>query len=126
MRPPSGGGVTRRLLVERLRLHGHLKAAVVARENAEVARRLLHEKEGHMTCRTLDGGSLKPTARDQWGGYARVLWILLQERERVAAGDNSATEMPIPIWVALTDPITTSRATEIVLTKFTTTETTVR
>ena len=40
-------------------------------------------------------------------------WILLQERERVAAGGSSATEMRIPSWIALTDPSTTSMATKM-------------
>ena len=91
MRPPSGGGVARRLLVERLRLHGHLKAAAVARENAELYRRLLPvkaergraEKDGYVTRRTLGGGLQSvptPTAREQCGGYARRQCIPLQQR----------------------------------------------
>jgi hypothetical protein len=69
MRPPSGGGVTRQLFRERMRLYVHLEAAIVARENAEMSLRFLRMKakngcewwqanaEGHMAHRTLDVGS---------------------------------------------------------------------
>ena len=111
MRPPSGGGVTRGLYRERMRLHGHLEAAMVTRLNAELSRRLLweeggwrlrvvaSERRGHMAPRAVKAGSRgaeTPTAREEWGGYARREWLFLLERERVADGQSSATEMPIP------------------------------
>ena len=58
-------------------------------------------------------GAETPTAREEWGGYAQREWVLLLERERIAEGASSATEMPIPSWIALTDPTTTSEATEM-------------
>ena len=118
----------RGLYSERLRLHGHLQAAMVTRLNAEVSRRLLWEKEDggcewwqvtakdHMAPRAVKAGSRgaeTPTAREKWGGYAQKEWLFLLERERVADGQSSATEMPIPTWMALETATSVSLATEM-------------
>ena len=120
--------MTRGLYRERMRLHGHLEAAMITRLNAELSRRLLWKKEDggcewwqanaedHMAPRAVKAGSRgaeTPTAREEWGGYARREWLLLLERERVADGQSSATEMPIPTWMALETATTVSKATEM-------------
>ena len=122
--------MTRGLYRERRRLHGHLEAAMITRLNAEVSRRLLWEKEaggcewwqanaeGHMAPRAVKVGSRgaeTPTARGGWGGYGRMEWLFLLERERVADGQSSATEMPIPTWMALEQATSVSLATEMLL-----------
>ena len=98
----------RGLYRERLRLHGHLQAAMATRLNAEVSRRLLWEKEDggcewwqatakdHMAPRAVKAGSrgaVTPTAREERGGHARRERLFLLERERGADGQRSATEM---------------------------------
>ena len=72
--------------------------------------------EDRMARRTLDVGTRSvgtPTAREELGGYARAQWLLLLERERVDGGASNATELPVPSWIALTDPSTTIKVTEI-------------
>ena len=58
-------------------------------------------------------GAETPTAREEWGGYGRREWLFLLEKERVAEGLSSRTEMPIPIWMALEKATTVSEATEM-------------
>jgi hypothetical protein len=80
MHPPSGGGVTRGLYKERMRLHGHLETAMITRLSAELPRRLLWKKEdgGCEWWQTNAENAVKaglrgaetPTAREEWGGYA--------------------------------------------------------
>ena len=113
--------MTRGLYRERMRLHGHLEAAMITRLNAELSRRLLWEKEhggcewwqanaeDHMAPRAVKAGSRgaeTPTAREEWGGYARREWLFLLERERVADGQSSAIQVGMATSV--------SQATEMV------------
>ena len=101
---------------------------MVTRMNAELSMRFLWKKaedgcewwqanaEGHMAPRALMAGSRgaeTPTAREEWGGYARREWLFHLERERVADGQSSATEMPIPTWMALETATPVSTATEM-------------
>ena len=101
---------------------------MATRVNSEVSIRFLRKKaeggcewwqanaSGHMAPRALIAGSRgaeTPTAREEWGGYARREWLLLLERERVAEGASSATEMPIPTWMALKTATTVSETTEM-------------
>jgi hypothetical protein len=103
---------------------------MITRVNAELSSRLLWAKEaggcewgqagaeGHMAPRAAKIGSRgaeTPTAREEWAGYGRREWLLLVERERVADGQSSATEMPIPTWMALDQATPVSLATEMVL-----------
>ena len=121
--------MARRRYRERMRLHGHSEAAMVTRVNAKVSMRFLRRNaeeegcewwqanaEGHMAPPRLDGWLKRRRDADSTRRVGRLCSkgvAVPLERDRVAEGASSATEMPIPTWMALETATAVSEATEV-------------